>query len=188
SLPPLQFKTRQIRPGPGHSVVVLYEQPDWARFVPWIEQALYHSFIDIGSVVQFKPGLTFEIALIDHQHFKRTITGTPWVTAAYHRGRIYIPIDDSKAPEARKLRYTIAHEYMHAIVDDVTGGKAPGWLDEGLALLAEGSMQEAATESFYKWILQHKLIPLESLSQGYTALSKSQATYAYIQSRKAVEY
>jgi hypothetical protein len=32
------------------------------------------------------------------------------------------------------------------------------------------------------------VIPLAELSQGYTALSKSQATYAYIQSRKAVEY
>jgi stage II sporulation protein D len=61
-------------------------------------------------------------------------TGLPGYTAAATRGdRIALqPIDVLKRRGV--LMETLRHEYAHAVIDVVSGGRAPRWLAEGLAI------------------------------------------------------
>lgn len=185
---PTKLYEKRIQPGLGQSVILYYQEPDWRRFVPQIEYA-FHRAVDItGSVVSARPGLFIEVVLIERSTFTKTITEAPWVTAAYHKGRIFIPVDRANPPHPRRLTHTVTHEYAHAVIDDLTGSNAPAWLDEGLALYLEGSEQLSATALFFDWLRYKPTIPLHKLEKGFTTLDKESARHAYIQSRETVIY
>lgn len=186
--PPTKLYEKRIQPGLGQSVLVYYQEPEWKRFVPQIEYA-FHRAVDLtGAVLAVRPGLFVEVALIERKTFTSTITEAPWVTAAYHKGRIFIPVDATNPPEPRRLTHTVTHEYVHAVIDDLTDSNAPAWLDEGLALYIEGSSQLSATVLFFDWLQFKAPIPLHQLEKGFTTLDKETARHAYIQSRETVIY
>jgi len=81
-----------------------------------------------------------------------SMTGQPsWVAGVTHGRRIDLqPLSVLK--RRRILASTLRHEYAHAVIEAVSGGDAPRWLTEGLAisfageakLLGSGSKQRLA--------------------------------------------
>jgi hypothetical protein len=60
-----------------------------------------------------------------------------WVTGLFD-GKIRLPAGGA-LPARRELERILAHEYAHAVVHDLTRGRAPRWLHEGLAQALEGA-------------------------------------------------
>ncbi len=85
----------------------------------------------------------------------------------------------------------VAHELGHLITHQVTvspyGATIPPWLDEGLAMHAEGEQGNSDKEALVKSIEDGRLATLQSLSSPFPA-DAQEAFYAYAQSQSVVEY
>ncbi len=84
----------------------------------------------------------------------------------------------------------IAHELAHMVVDQITlnpYNELPTWLEEGLAVYAEGDMQSEFASRLEEAVNTDSLISVQGLCSPFSAYSDV-ATLGYAQSRSLVEY
>jgi len=85
----------------------------------------------------------------------------------------------------------VAHELGHLVTQQLIGGPygamRPLWLDEGLAMHAEGDQSEATERELQLAIDDGRIATLRSLSSPFPASAEG-AFYAYAQSQSVVEY
>jgi hypothetical protein len=85
---------------------------------------------------------------------------------------------------------SVAHEMTHMLLDDVAEGTVaplPTWLDEGLAMAAEGATQPAFQQALDQAASGHQLMSIQSLSGNFPDDS-TKATIAYAESESLVRY
>jgi hypothetical protein len=85
---------------------------------------------------------------------------------------------------------TIKHELTHVLVGHDTFsclGSVPTWLNEGLAVFSEGSIEESSQQSFEKAVSNDNLIPLRALSGGFSEES-DKADLSYSESYSVVNF
>ncbi|HSH00193.1 MAG TPA: peptidase MA family metallohydrolase, partial [candidate division Zixibacteria bacterium] len=96
-----------------------------------------------------------------------------------------------KAPELtaadKPLALLAAHEYAHLLVWSLSGGAAPRWLDEGLAMYLSSEWTFADFTALSQASLRGAFIPLESI-EGMNSFDEGAAHIAYAQSYLAVRY
>ena len=124
------------------------------------------------------------MVLYTQQDF-HNITQTPgWAGAAYD-GRIKLPVRGLQADDAQLTR-VVRHEYAHSLITQLSNGRTPVWLNEGLAVWAEeteeGERQAWAEEK----IAGQELFTLEQLTNSFVQLPVGRAEVAYAQSYLAV--
>jgi hypothetical protein len=84
----------------------------------------------------------------------------------------------------------VAHELSHVVIDRATHnpfGDLPRWLNEGLAMYAEGPLESEYQAALDRAISQNKLLSLRTLSSNFPADS-AQATLSYAESYSVVKY
>ena len=84
----------------------------------------------------------------------------------------------------------VPHEFSHLIIHRVTDnpfGSLPRWLDEGLAMWAEGDLEAEYRNALSQAVRSNRLLSLRSLASNFPADSR-QATLAYAQSHSVVVY
>ena len=77
------------------------------------------------------------VVLYEAAAFQEVARVHAWVTGLFD-GKIRLPAGGA-LPARRELERILAHEYAHAVVHDLTRGRAPRWLHEGLAQALEGA-------------------------------------------------
>jgi len=128
------------------------------------------------------PRFESSIRLMDEDTFFLT-TGAPrWTNAMYYRGEIIIPLSYSQRVDLPNIYRSLRHEYMHAVIHALSAGRAPGWLDEGLAQWSEGDENPALQPALYEWLNKHEPLNLSLLQGGFTRLDASMVPAAYAQS------
>ncbi|MDX1613048.1 MAG: peptidase MA family metallohydrolase [Candidatus Promineifilaceae bacterium] len=85
----------------------------------------------------------------------------------------------------------VPHEMAHLIVGEATfncrGGRLPVWLNEGLAVYAEGSLDPDELEDVLAALENDNLVALQSLADGFSAYGRD-AGLAYTQSGAVTMY
>ena len=85
----------------------------------------------------------------------------------------------------------LAHELGHSVIHQMTfspyGANLPTWLDEGLAMHAEGKPDPYLQSWLQKAIAEQKLISVRSLSSPFSAIPEK-AYISYAQSHSLVEF
>ncbi|MGB8708085.1 MAG: peptidase MA family metallohydrolase, partial [Dehalococcoidia bacterium] len=85
----------------------------------------------------------------------------------------------------------LAHELGHMVTHQITfspyGANLPFWLDEGLAMYAEGKPDPYLVSVLEKAITQHNLISVRSLASPFSALTE-QAYISYAESQSLVPF
>ena len=85
----------------------------------------------------------------------------------------------------------MAHEMAHLVVHQVTmngyGIALPSWLDEGLAMYAEGELSSDFASALSSAAKRGQLDSVQSLSSSFPAQTAA-ATLAYAESYSLVEY
>lgn len=128
------------------------------------------------------PPVETTVQLMDENTFF-DLTGAPsWTNAIYYRGRIMMPLPETGAIDQENLERSLRHEYTHAIISALSGGKCPGWLDEGLAQWAEGTENPALQLALVSWIRKNPAVPLALLQGGFTRLETRMVAAAYAES------
>jgi tetratricopeptide (TPR) repeat protein len=135
----------------------------------------------IGEQLQHRPKEKIIVVLYSDSAFQE-FTGSPSWAGGLFDGKIHLAARRVLlvSPDADA---TLAHEYAHALVHRLTRGRAPTWLDEGLALYFEGR-----TPSWSDTILDRphtELTPLHALHGSFLSLPPREATLAYAESLSA---
>jgi hypothetical protein len=102
-------------------------------------------------------------------------------------GKLRIPVDGLEAVTA-DLSRVLKHELAHSFINQITRGRCPQWLNEGVAQIVEprsSARQGRRLAQLYAG--QHQL-PLNVLEGNWMRFSGSEAVLAYHQSLAAVEY
>jgi hypothetical protein len=86
----------------------------------------------------------------------------------------------------RAVPHELSHVIVHRATDNPYAG-LPRWLDEGLAMYAEGQPEPSYVAALNRAISQNKLVSLRSLNSGFPADS-DQALLSYAESQSVVEY
>ena len=91
----------------------------------------------IGRTLAWAPHERTTVVLYEHREFQDVTRVHAWATGLFD-GKIRLPIGRVRPP-APELERLARHEYAHAAIHDLTRGRAPRWLHEGLAQALEGT-------------------------------------------------
>lgn len=111
------------------------------------------------------------------------------VPAGSYDGTIHLRSSAFYSSEPQQLTVMIAHEYVHQAVFDLTAGRCPRWLDEGLALLLSQDLSDTYREALANALESDLCFPMDALESGELFEAGSgPATLAYAQSYSMTQY
>jgi hypothetical protein len=157
------------------------------EFRQQILAALESDYDDLARDLGNPPRDNILVTLYTQQAFF-DVTQAPNWSAALNDGKLRIPVNglNSMTPE---LAHVLKHELAHSFINQLSGGRCPPWLHEGIAQFLEpknanGSDGRQLAQLFKA---QHN-IPLNVLEGSFLQFSGSQAYLAYAESLATVTY
>ena len=157
------------------------------EFRQQILAALESDYDDLARDLGNPPRDNILVTLYTQQAFF-DVTQAPNWSAALNDGKLRIPVNGltSVTPE---LAHVLKHELAHSFINQLSGGRCPPWLHEGIAQFLEpksvnGSDGRQLSQLFKT---QHN-IPLNVLEGSFLQFSGGQAYLAYAESLAAVAY
>ena len=115
------------------------------------------------------------------------VTQAPnWAGAIYY-GKLRIPISGLTTVTSELAR-VLKHELSHAFIAQLSGGRCPPWLHEGVAQFLEPKSLGGNGHQLALLFKSQQNIPLNMLESSFTRLSAAQASLAYAESLAAVSY
>lgn len=148
--------------------------------------ALEDAYRRVGARFAYYPLERLEVVLYPDETF-REVTGSPHWSGGIYDGRIKMPIGGLARGNERLAR-TVRHEYAHAAIVTLSKGKAPVWLNEGLAQVAEETDDVGRTNRLRIAVAAGSLLTLGDLENGFTRFDRDQASLAYAQAYFAAKY
>lgn len=162
---------------------VLYFQPSIlsSETLPELADRLEETYRDVGGALASFPDGPFGVIVYDGPEFWTRTDSPAWVRGLYD-GVIHLRIVPGE-PQAGISPELLRHEYTHALVDRVSVGRAPVWLNEGLALYIERRGNPLAEDpSDAAGELGPSAVPLQA---EFVTLSPVDASAAYAHSYRA---
>ncbi len=87
-----------------------------------------------------------------------------------------------------ELAHVLKHELAHSFVTQISGGRCPMWLHEGIAQFLEPRSLSGQGRQLSQLFQAQKEIPLNALEGSFMNFSGAQAYVAYAESLAAVSY
>ena len=175
----LRYAPRDLRGGTKLTVVAPLE---WAPLSEIVSDLVHDTLLEYFALIGAIPAFDCTLKLLEEEEFFAE-TGAPrWTNAMFYRGEILIPISLKAPIDGSNMYRSIRHEFTHAVLHAISGGFAPGWLDEGLAQWREGSVNPALGPALRRWVSSRPPVPLALLQGGFTKLEDSMVPAAYAQS------
>jgi tetratricopeptide (TPR) repeat protein len=148
--------------------------------------ALESDYDDLARDLGTPPRDNILVTLYTEQAFF-DVTRAPSWSGALNDGKLRIPISglNSMTPElARVLR----HELAHSFINQLSAGRCPIWLHEGIAQFLEPKSLGGDGRQLAVLFKSQQNIPLNVLEGSFMNFSGSQAYLAYAESLAAVSY
>ena len=129
---------------------------------------------------------TIPVILYTEQEFV-DVTQSPSWTGAVNDGKIRIPISGITlmTPELSRI---LRHELSHTFINQVSHGKCPQWLHEGIAQVLEGRTTAPFGKTLSKLYADDHEVPMYLLEGSFMTLGKDEASVAYVQSLAVTEF
>ncbi|MBI5492960.1 MAG: hypothetical protein HY893_08515 [Deltaproteobacteria bacterium] len=150
-----------------------------------IGMLLEEAYMKVGADLGFYPTDRIEALLYTADTF-RDVTRSPSWAGAIYDGRIKLPAGGIHE-KTEELEKVIFHEYTHAVVHRLSGGRAPVWLNEGMAQYEEGRSSSEYSELLRK-IAEGNRVDLRVFERSFMGLNAAGASLAYLISLSATEY
>jgi hypothetical protein len=101
-----------------------------------VTQILEEAAERVGRDLAFSPSEKITVILYPDERFQEITGAHLWVSGLFD-GKIRLPVG-ALSGRTRGLERLLTHEYSHAVIHLVSKGRAPRWLQEGLAQHQEG--------------------------------------------------
>ena len=167
-----------------HEVGTVFQRYPQHKVPVFIEAA---SKIDTAQAANKVCSTTSPIEVTNHTLFSDASL-PQWAVGCYADGCIRLTYHPYSDFSVGVLYAVIRHEWTHLLIDLLTEGRCPNWLDEGLAqFIARPLMNSEKTHLQLASQDQH-FLPLHLLRKPFCHLPGKQRRLAYLQSYAIVKY
>jgi len=148
-------------------------------------ETLDSDYNDLVRELGISPHDSIPVVLYTQQAFFDVTQAPSWSGAVFD-GKLRIPIQGltSVTPELARV---LKHELAHAFINQLSAGRCPQWLNEGIAQAVEPKMLSNGSRLAELYHSQRE-IPLNQLEGGFMRFSGLEANLAYEESLAAVQY
>ncbi|RME37729.1 MAG: hypothetical protein D6794_06525 [Deltaproteobacteria bacterium] len=167
----------------GAGFVLSYDGKTLGGMSQDILAVLNEAAIEIGSLLDFFPSQKVQVLVYTHRQFRQAVDSPDWAGGVYD-GKIRIPLAGIRQMTP-PLRGLLFHEYAHVVVRQLSHGRCPVWLNEGIAEVMASSQTEVSST---RPLDASALIPFRELGGSWRDLSPDRARQAYRQSRSFVRF
>jgi tetratricopeptide (TPR) repeat protein len=151
-----------------------------------IMAALESDYDDLARDLGSPPRDNILVTLYTEQAFF-DVTRAPSWSGALNDGKLRIPISGltSMTPELARV---LKHELAHSFINQLSAGRCPPWLHEGIAQLLEPKSLGSDGRQLAQLFKAQRNIPLNVLEGSFMRFSGVEAYVAYAESLAAVSY
>jgi tetratricopeptide (TPR) repeat protein len=148
--------------------------------------ALESDYDDLARDLGTPPHDDILVTLYTEQAFF-DVTRAPSWSGALNDGKLRIPINGLSAmtPELARV---LKHELAHSFINQLSAGRCPTWLNEGIAQFLEPKSLGSDGRQLAQLFKSQRYIPLNALEGSFLRFSGVQAYVAYAESLAAVSY
>ena len=147
---------------------------------------LEDAYIDLGSDLAFYPDFSVPVLLYSRSDFIDVTRSPDWAGAVYD-GKIRLPLA-GLSEMTQEFKAILYHEYMHVLVHYMSNGRAPFWLNEGLAEMAGRRVHTKQLFDLKKEPVPDQLLDWDQLEKPFVRLPDEIIPMAYEQSHSIVQY
>lgn len=158
-------------------------EPTLAREVLHVLEAHYTR---IESELNYTPPEPIGVVLYTQEGFA-DITRAPGWVGALNDGRIRVPVQGLTGVDA-ELSRVLKHELTHSFVQQKTHGRAPTWIQEGVAQWMEGKRSDENAAVLVQVYDEGEAASLGLLEGSWMDLPDDVARYAYAWALANIEY
>jgi tetratricopeptide (TPR) repeat protein len=150
-----------------------------------ILQTLETHYDDLASQFNVSPR-TIPVILYANEAFF-DVTQSPTWTSAVNDGKIRIPVSGvtSVSPDLSRI---LRHELAHTFINQISRGKCPQWLHEGVAQLMEPRSSASYGRTLSRLFAEQHEVPMNLLEGSFLNLKGDEAAVAYVESLAVTEY
>lgn len=173
--------------GESSHFVLHYEGKQTSEtFRAQIMAALESDYDDLSRDLGNPPRDSIQVTLYTEQAFF-DVTHAPAWSGAINDGKLRIPVNglNSVTPELARV---LKHELAHSFINQLSAGRCPTWLHEGIAQMLEPKSLGGDGHQLAVLFKAQQEIPLNALEASFMNFSGVQAYAAYAESLAAVSY
>ncbi len=115
------------------------------------------------------------------------VTNAPSWSGAQNDGKLRIPISGLSSMTS-ELAHVLKHELAHSFITQLSAGRCPPWMHEGIAQLLEPKSLGGNGRLLAQLFKAQRNIPLNALEGSFQRFSGAEASLAYAESLAAVSY
>lgn len=182
----LNVETNYSRVETGHFALHYEGAQSSESFREQILSTLESAYSDLARAFSIEPHSRVEVILYTNQAFFDVTHAAAWM-GAVNDGKLRIPVQglNSVTPDLARV---LKHELTHSFVNQVTMGRCPYWLNEGVAQALEPRNLGSRGAKLGALFQQDHEIPLNALEGSFISFSPNEAVLAYDESLATVEY
>jgi hypothetical protein len=143
-------------------------------------------FAQIESELNYTPPEPIGVVLYTQDAFS-DITRAPGWVGALNDGRIRVPVQGLTSVNS-ELSRVLRHELTHSFIQQKTHGRAPTWMQEGMAQWMEGKRSDESAGVLVQVYDAGQAAALGNLEGSWMGLPAEVARYAYAWALANVEY
>jgi len=166
--------------------VISYDSEMKSHLAGDILSALEDAYSNVGRDLSTFPTARVNVILYTKKDYKSVTAGPDWSGGLYD-GKIRLPVGGAQEL-SDQLKSVLFHEYTHVVVQEITHGNCPTWLNEGLAELEGRKIFNHPMSDLGKAAKSGKYIPFTSMESGFTGLGSKEAALSYQQSYSLVNF
>lgn len=138
---------------------------------------LADAYSDVGADLSYYPEEYINVIIYTKKEFDKVTSLPDWAGAVYD-GKIRVPLGGIDLSSDR-LKRILYHEYTHAVIQSMTKGGCPKWLNEGLAVYEESRFIPPASHADSKHQKSHEISSFADLSSLFSSSDGKEAKFAY---------
>ncbi len=166
--------------------VISYDAEVKSHLAGDILSALEDAYSNVGRDLSIFPTGRVTVILYTKKDYKSVTAGPDWSGGLYD-GKIRLPVGGAQEL-SDQLKSVLFHEYAHVVVQEITHGNCPTWLNEGLAEFEGRKIFNHPMLELGKAAKSGSFVSFAKLEGGFTGLGSKEAALSYQQSYSLVNF